>query len=60
MTINPHITRALGRERTADLLREAAANRAAAEAAQPTQPEPRREPAQRQPLDLIPAGAQKR
>lgn len=59
MTINPHITHALGRERTVDLLREAGAYRAAAEASEASQPEPRPHPTQHKPFDLIPAGAQK-
>lgn len=60
MTINPHITQALARGRTADLLHESAAYRIAAEAAEPTEPEPRPQPAQHEPLDLIPAGAEER
>jgi hypothetical protein len=63
MTLNPHIMQTLGRERTADLLRDAAAIRTAAQAGRPSPgsqtaipPEPR----PRGPQKLIPARAEKR
>ena len=63
MTVNPHIMQAVGRERTADLLRAAAAYRPAAEVDQ-TRPESR-PPTRPQPdvsarPDLIPAGTDQR
>jgi hypothetical protein len=60
MTINPHITRALGRERTADALREAAAYRTAAAASPGGGRKPRPEPSQHQRFGLVPREGQKR
>ncbi len=63
MTINPHIMQTLGRERTADLLRNAAAHRTASEARQAA---PAGQPATRQhlghdaPQELIPVTAEER
>jgi hypothetical protein len=63
MTINPHITRAVARQRATDLRREAAAQRMAAEyrrAEGASHPADRPQPARKAVQDLIPAGAEKR
>lgn len=63
MTINPQTMQALGRERTANVLREAAAYRRTGEAnrtgsTSQTATPPRPRPSA--PQDLIPAGAEER
>jgi hypothetical protein len=63
MTIHAHQMQAIARERTADLLRDAAAYRLAAEARQAVpaaRPAGRSQAGQSAAHNLIPAGAQKR
>jgi hypothetical protein len=60
MSTNPHITQALARERTADLVREAASSRADAETSRANPAEPRPQGSHEKPFHLIPAGAQER
>lgn len=63
MTINPHILEAVGRERTADLRRAAAAYQVAAPADQTrpdSQPAKQPQPSVSAHHDLIPAGTEQR